>query len=129
MAWQTLDNTNGKRQKTGQNDDAEQRELRLRRTYNEAAAGHAARTNGEPAPPAVKIAALYREVLDEVGQARLGQRIRCRAAGDPVLHHEVREVQVCDHRDRQSVVECLLPRLCRSRRAAAEAQVVQLEIR
>ena len=42
MPWQTVDARPQKRRKGDAVEDAERRELRLRRTYNEAAAGHAA---------------------------------------------------------------------------------------
>ena len=41
MPWQTVDARPQKRRKGDAVEDAERRELRLRRTYNEAAAGHA----------------------------------------------------------------------------------------
>ena len=69
MAWATIDKPPEKRRRGGA-EDAERRELRLRRTYNEAAAGHqriAAKKADAPKPEA--IADLYRAVLNDVGAA------------------------------------------------------------
>ena len=71
MGWQTVD-----RKSTGlrlQQEDAERRELRLRRTYNEAAAGHAMVAKGAAeAPAASAVDALYWSVLVGVGTCARG---------------------------------------------------------
>ena len=57
MPWQTVDARPQKRRKGDAVEDAERRELRLRRTYNEAAAGHAAlAAKAAAAPPADAVA-------------------------------------------------------------------------
>ena len=70
MPWQTVDARPQKRRKGDAVEDAERRELRLRRTYNEAAAGHAAlAAKAASAPPADAVAALYEKILEDVGSA------------------------------------------------------------
>ena len=70
MPWQTVDARPQKRRKGDAVEDAERRELRLRRTYNEAAAGHAAlAAKAAAAPPADAVAALYEKILEDVGSA------------------------------------------------------------
>ena len=70
MPWQTVDARPQKRRKGDAVEDAERRELRLRRTYNEAAAGHAAlAAKAASAPPADAVAALYGKILEDVGSA------------------------------------------------------------
>ena len=72
MPWQTVDARPQKKQRKGEKavEDAERRELRLRRTYNEAAAGHAAvAAKSAAAPPAAAVAALYEKILTDVGPA------------------------------------------------------------
>ena len=67
MPWQTVDARPQKRRKGDAVEDAERRELRLRRTYNEAAAGHAAlAAKAASAPPADAVAALYEKILEDV---------------------------------------------------------------
>ena len=66
MPWQTVDARPQKRRKGDAVEDAERRELRLRRTYNEAAAGHAAlaakAASALNSPP-------HAELADAVGDA------------------------------------------------------------
>ena len=70
MPWQTVDARPQKRRKGDAVEDAERRELRLRRTYNEAAAGHAAlAAKAASAPPADAVAALYEKILEDVDSA------------------------------------------------------------
>ena len=70
MPWQTVDARPQKRRTGDAVEDAERRELRLRRTYNEAAAGHAAlAAKAASAPPADAVAALYEKILEDVGSA------------------------------------------------------------
>ena len=69
MPWQTVDARPQKRRTGDAVEDAERRELRLRRTYNEAAAGHALAAKAASAPPADAVAALYEKILEDVGSA------------------------------------------------------------
>ncbi|KAK7231282.1 hypothetical protein SO694_00073048 [Aureococcus anophagefferens] len=71
MGWNTVDKS---KSHEARGEDVERRELRLRRTYNEAASGHRLLAqNSAEAPPRAEIDALYWSVLEEVGTARSGK--------------------------------------------------------
>ena len=79
MPWQTVDARPQKRRTGDAVEDAERRELRLRRTYNEAAAGHAAlAAKAASAPPAdagmrKACEALLKVLVEEEGRYQLGK--------------------------------------------------------
>ena len=87
MGWNTVDKS---KSHEARGEDVERRELRLRRTYNEAASGHRLLAqNSAEAPPRAEIDALYWSVLEEVGTARSGKE----EAWDGALRVATRRVE------------------------------------